>query len=69
MTGRKELLDGVPWLQRSIAERDPYVDPLNLIQIDLLRRLQGGDEEAEEALRDLLRQSIQSVAAGMRTTG
>ena len=69
MTGRKDLLDGVPWLQRSIAERDPYVDPLNLIQIDLLRRLQGGDEEAEGALRDLLRQSIQSVAAGMRTTG
>ena len=69
MTGRKDLLDGVPWLQRSIAERDPYVDPLNLIQIDLLRRLQGGDEEAEGTLRDLLRQSIQSVAAGMRTTG
>jgi len=69
MTGRKDLLDGVPWLQRSISERDPYVDPLNLIQIDLLRRLQGGDEEAEGTLRDLLRQSIQSVAAGMRTTG
>ena len=69
MTGRKNLLDGVPWLQRSIAERDPYVDPLNLIQIDLLRRLQQGEEEGKEELRDLLRQSIQSVAAGMRTTG
>ena len=69
MTGRKSLLDGVSWLQRSIAERDPYVDPLNLIQIDLLRRLQQGDEEGKEELRDLLRQSIQSVAAGMRTTG
>ena len=69
MTGRKNLLDGVSWLQRSIAERDPYVDPLNLIQIDLLRRLQQGDEEGKEELRDLLRQSIQSIAAGMRTTG
>ena len=69
MTGRKNLLDGVPWLQRSIAERDPYVDPLNLIQIDLLRRLQQVEEEGKEELRDLLRKSIQSVAAGMRTTG
>ena len=69
MTGRKNLLDGVSWLQRSIAERDPYVDPLNLIQIDLLRRLQQVEEEGKEELRDLLRQSIQSIAAGMRTTG
>ena len=68
MTGRSQLLDGVPWLQRSIAERDPYVDPLNLIQIKLLRRLQhGGDDD--DGLRDLLRQSIQSIAAGLRTTG
>ncbi len=69
MTGRENLLDGVPWLQRSIAERDPYVDPLNMIQIAFLRRLQAGEGEPNEALRALLRQSIQSVAAGMRTTG
>ncbi len=68
MTGRSHLLEGVPWLQRSIAERDPYVDPLNLIQIKLLRRLQEGGNGGD-GLRDLLRQSIQSVAAGLRTTG
>jgi len=69
MTGREALLAEVPWLQRSIAERDPYVDPLNLIQVELLRRARTcGDEEVEE-LSDLLRQSIQSIAAGMRSTG
>jgi phosphoenolpyruvate carboxylase len=67
MTGCDGLLDSVPWLQRSIRERDPNVDPLNLIQIELLRKLATTEDDA--GLRDLLRQSIQGVSAGMRTTG
>jgi phosphoenolpyruvate carboxylase len=73
VTGHHELLGGVPWLQRSIMERNPYVDPLNLIQIELIRRLRSVPEaappEQAERLRELIRLTIQGVAAGLRTTG
>jgi phosphoenolpyruvate carboxylase len=67
-----ELLGGIPWLQRSIAERNPYVDPLNLIQIELIRRLTKLGDKAEiegQPLREMLRQTIQGIAAGLRSTG
>jgi len=73
--GVPELLGATPWFQSSIDSRNPYIDPLNLIQIELMRRrraLQGGGEvDAAEAehLRDLLRLTVQGIAAGMRTTG
>lgn len=71
--GVDELLADIPWLQRSIAARNPYVDPLNLIQVELIRRLRAkpADAPAEEVeyLRHRLRLSIQGIAAGMRTTG
>lgn len=73
VTGHHELLGGIPWLQRSIMERNPYVDPLNLIQIELIRRLrslpEGKSSEQSERLRELIRLTIQGVAAGLRTTG
>ena len=69
MTERDRLLADVAWLQRSLEERDPYVDPLNLIQVELLRRARACEDDEVEELSDLLRQSIQSIAAGMRTTG
>jgi phosphoenolpyruvate carboxylase len=67
-----ELLAGTPWLQRSIGERNPYVDPLNFLQVELLKRLrklEDGESVEAAALRDLVRMSIQGVAAGVRTTG
>ncbi|MGC1276191.1 MAG: phosphoenolpyruvate carboxylase, partial [Planctomycetaceae bacterium] len=76
VTRQQELLGGIPWLQRSIRERNPYVDPLNLIQIELIRRLRSlPDDSSSEAaaqserLRELIRLTIQGVAAGLRTTG
>lgn len=70
-TGLPELLAEVPWLQRSLAIRNPYVDPLNLLQVELFRRLRRSEAEPEraEGLRELVRMTIQGVAAGMRTTG
>ncbi|MEM6507308.1 MAG: phosphoenolpyruvate carboxylase, partial [Planctomycetota bacterium] len=59
---RDEMLSGIDWLQRSVRVRNPYVDPLNLIQIELMRR--GLDPQG-----DLLRQSVQAIAAGLRNTG
>lgn len=60
-----ELLDRHPNLQRSIRLRNPYVDPMNAIQVQLLRRWRDGDERA---LRPLLR-SITGIAAALRNTG
>jgi len=68
---RNELLDGTPWLQESIRVRNRYVDPLNLIQLEVIRRIRESDagEGPTEELRHLSQLSIKSVAAGMRTTG
>jgi len=73
ITGAQDLLSQTPWFQGSVDVRNPYIDPLNLIQIELLRRrrkLTPGTPEGEsENLRHLLRLTVQGVAAGMRTTG
>jgi phosphoenolpyruvate carboxylase len=68
VTGESELLDTVPWLKESIKVRNRYVDPLNLIQLEVMRRVRSTDDPAEE-LRHLSQLSIKSVASGMRTTG
>jgi phosphoenolpyruvate carboxylase len=71
--GQPELLEEVGWLQHSIKLRNPNTDPLNLLQVEWLRRLraaeQSGDEEKQKQCREMLRLTIEGVAAGMRTTG
>ncbi len=67
VTGQKELLSGNPVLARSIRLRNPYVDPLSLIQFALLRRKQAGEES--EALNYALAATINGIAAGLRNTG
>jgi len=73
ITGNEHLLDDIPWLQKSIQTRNPYIDPLNLMQIELLRRLRSTGEDADPEQMDewahLARLTIQGVASGMRTTG
>jgi phosphoenolpyruvate carboxylase len=71
IVGGGELLATTPWFQRSIEARNPSIDPLNLVQIEFLRRRRaavaaGGDGDT---FRDLLRLCVQGIAAGMRTTG
>ncbi len=60
-----QLLDRHPVVQRSIRLRNPYVDPMNAIQVELLRSWRAGDEAAR---RPLLR-SIAGIAAALRNTG
>lgn len=60
-----ELLDRHPVVQRSIRLRNPYVDPMNAIQVELLHAWRSG---VEEARRPLLR-SIAGIAAALRNTG
>jgi phosphoenolpyruvate carboxylase len=61
----RELLDRHPVLQRSVRLRNPYVDPMNAIQVELLRRYRSGDEEAAAPLL----RSIAGIAAALRNTG
>jgi phosphoenolpyruvate carboxylase len=71
LTGGADLLDGTPWLKESIRVRNRFVDPLNLLQVSLLRRsrrllrdnVQPGNE------RELLRLTINGIASGLRTSG
>jgi len=67
----KALLDRHPVLQRSIRLRNPYVDPMNAIQVELLRRHRdpGVTDEEREAVRRPLLRSIAGIAAGLRNTG
>lgn len=71
ITGTEHLLDSHPVLQRSIARRNPYLDPLNHLQIDLLREHRSPDRQAadEEAILHALLLSVNGIAAGMRNTG
>ncbi|MFA4970342.1 MAG: phosphoenolpyruvate carboxylase [Sulfuritalea sp.] len=67
ITGQGELLDGNPLLKRSIRNRFPYLDPLNHIQIELLRRHRGG--ETDERVQRGIHLTINGVAAGLRNSG
>jgi phosphoenolpyruvate carboxylase len=70
ITGQDDLLDKAPWLQRSIRVRNPYIDPMNYVQVALLRRLRARPGEAEASdLRDAVRLSVNGIAAGLRNTG
>jgi phosphoenolpyruvate carboxylase len=70
LTGQRDLLDEAPWLQRSIRVRNPYIDPMNYVQVALLRRLRAQPAEAEaEELQDAIRLSVNGIAAGLRNTG
>jgi phosphoenolpyruvate carboxylase len=71
-TGHAELMDGDPVIQRSVHLRNPYVDPLNYLQVEMLRRLRAlADPEGEEAARyrEVLVITINGIAAGLRNTG
>ncbi len=71
VTGREQLLDGSPVLQRSVALRNPYVDSLSELQVRLLARLRAlapDDPERERVLR-LVQLTVNGVAAGLQSTG
>ena len=64
--GRDRLLADDPTLARSIALRNPYVDPISLLQVRLLRAYR---DHPDPVLRDTIRLSINGIAAGLRVTG
>jgi len=67
ITGNAELLADNPTLARSIRSRFPYLDPLNHVQVELLRRYRAGDRD-ERLLRGI-HLTINGLAAGLRNSG
>ncbi|MBA3415277.1 MAG: phosphoenolpyruvate carboxylase, partial [Chloroflexia bacterium] len=65
-TGQAELLEGEPMLRRSIDRRNPYVDPLSYVQVELLRRFREAPDD--DLLRGVLR-TVNGIAGGLKNTG
>jgi phosphoenolpyruvate carboxylase len=72
ITGHEDLMDSEPVVQRSVHLRNPYIDPLNFIQVEMLRRLRRlEDQQSEEAqaVREVIVLTINGIAAGLKNTG
>jgi phosphoenolpyruvate carboxylase len=67
ITGQQELLDNNALLKRSIQHRFPYLDPLNHVQVELLKRYREGARD-EQTTRGI-HLSINGIAAGLRNSG
>jgi phosphoenolpyruvate carboxylase len=67
VTGHRVLLEDNPVLRRSIEVRNPYVDPINLVQIELIHRLREGQDDPR--LHHAFKVTVNGIAAGMRNTG
>jgi phosphoenolpyruvate carboxylase len=68
LRGSARLLDSDPTLQRSIKLRNPYVDPMHLMQVDLLQRWRATQRQ-DQALFVALRATISGIAQGLQATG
>lgn len=68
ITGDNELLDHTPNIKDSVYRRNPYVDPLNFLQVELIKELRNQNEPSEELLTEVLL-TISGISAGLRNTG
>jgi phosphoenolpyruvate carboxylase len=68
VTDSTELLDREPMLQRAIRLRNPYIDPMNLMQVDLLSRWRAGGRTDRDLFEALL-VSTTGIAQGLQSTG
>ncbi len=71
ITEQDDLLAGNPVMRRSIDRRNPYVDPLNFVQVALLHELRqmSPDTPDYDAVLNVVIQTVNGIAAGMKTTG
>ena len=67
VTGSHDLLADNPVLARSITNRFPYLDPLHVLQVDLLQRLRGGDDG--ELVQRGIQLTLNAIATGLRNSG
>ena len=71
ITSQDRMLSSDPLLELSLSRREPYLDPLCFIQINLLKKFRndGSDDQMESKWKDPLLSTINAIAAGMRNTG
>jgi phosphoenolpyruvate carboxylase len=71
ITGQKQLLAGEPVLLKSVQLRNPYIDPLNYLQVEMMRRLRGGklSKTEDEATRGVVELTINGISGGLKNTG
>jgi phosphoenolpyruvate carboxylase len=67
ITGNTELLQDNPTLARSIRNRMPYIDPLNHLQVELLRRYRSGEDSDE--IKRSIHLTINGITSGLRNSG
>ena len=67
VTGQTRLLEKHPALDASIRLRLPYIEPLNLLQVELLRRHRAG--ETDPRVREGIQLSINAIATALRNSG
>ena len=69
LSPQKTLLAGQPWIKESIGLRNPYTDPLNVLQVELLKRSREAVEGSSGDIDNALMITMTGIAAGMRNTG
>jgi phosphoenolpyruvate carboxylase len=67
ISGHTHLLEANPMLARSFRDRRPYIDPLNHLQVEALRRYRAG--ETDERIKQAILLSMNGIAAGLRNSG
>lgn len=69
LTGSGVFMAHNPVIMKSIRLRNPYTDTLNLIQVDLMKRLRAASGSEKEALAEVMMMSVNGIAAAMQSTG
>jgi phosphoenolpyruvate carboxylase len=72
-TGQRQLLAREPVLLKSVQLRNPYIDPLNYLQVEMIRRLRTGEQkmsaEETEETRRVIELTINGISGGLKNTG
>jgi len=70
-TGQRELLENEPVLAQSIKLRNPYVDPLNYLQVEMLKRRRSGrlKKSDQDGIRAVMELTVNGIAGGLKNTG
>jgi len=72
LTGQKQILGREPVLLKSVQLRNPYIDPLNYLQVDMLRRLRAAGQRPateREAMAAVIELTINGISGGLKNTG
>jgi phosphoenolpyruvate carboxylase len=71
VTGQRQLLGKEAVLRKSIELRNPYIDPLNYLQVEMLRRLRAGglEKATEDSTRAVVELTINGISGGLKNTG